>query len=158
MTQPIQTNPITGRLFKLLEETFMQGQGFYLDPGTSLFETLDQISAAEASRPVGGKCASLAAQVKHVTFSLDVSERYLLTKESVKADWGEIWRTTREVSPEQWDALKVQLKQTYERLLNTLRGFETWEDGDRIGEAMVLVVHAAYHLGEIRQAMCTLKQ
>jgi hypothetical protein len=34
--------------------------------------------AAEASIAVGGKCASLAAQVTHGIFYLDVAEGYLL--------------------------------------------------------------------------------
>jgi len=34
-------------LFELLTETFERVQGRYLDRGTSLFETLDTISAAE---------------------------------------------------------------------------------------------------------------
>jgi LAS superfamily LD-carboxypeptidase LdcB len=130
--------------------------GYYLDGGTSLFETLEGITAAQASQPVGGKCATLAAQVKHVTFYLDVVNRSLITKENGDVDWGEIWRTTREVTPEQWQALKENLQQAYQRVLATLQGFDTWEDGDRISDAMATVVHTAYHLGEIRQAMCTL--
>ena len=31
-----------------------------------------------------------------------------------------------------------------------------WNE-DTIGGALSLVVHTAYHLGEIRQALCTLK-
>lgn len=53
-------------LFLLMEETFeSKHHGIYLDKDTSLFETLDTVSAEEASIPVGGKCASLAAQVAH---------------------------------------------------------------------------------------------
>jgi hypothetical protein len=44
-----------------------------LDDGTSLFETLETVSAQEASIPVGGKCASLAAQVAHVIFYIETS-------------------------------------------------------------------------------------
>ena len=53
-------------LFLLMEETFeSKHHGIFLDKGTSLFETLETVSAQEASIPVGGKCASLAAQVAH---------------------------------------------------------------------------------------------
>ena len=62
-------------LLTLLDETFDNVQGFFLDGGTSLFETLATITAAEASIPVGGKCATLAAQVKHVAFYLDVTAK-----------------------------------------------------------------------------------
>ena len=60
-------------LFAFMEETFEpKHHGIYLDNGTSLFETLETVSAAEASIPVGGKCASLAAQVAHVTFYIEI--------------------------------------------------------------------------------------
>ena len=59
----------------------------YLDGGTSLFETLATITAEEASRPVSAACASLAAQVEHVRFYLDVVDDYLLNQEPSKVDW-----------------------------------------------------------------------
>jgi hypothetical protein len=63
-------------LFLFMEETFeAKHHGIYLDKGTSLFETLETVSAEEASIPVGGKCASLAAQVAHVTFYIESFER-----------------------------------------------------------------------------------
>ena len=62
-------------LFLLMEETFeAKHHGIYLDKGTSLFETLETISAREASIPVGGKCASVAAQVAHVTGGKNASK------------------------------------------------------------------------------------
>ena len=38
-----------------------------------------------------------------------------------------------------------------------MRGIENWEDEKAIGGALAIVIHTAYHLGEIRQALCTLK-
>jgi hypothetical protein len=64
----IAADHFTRALLDLLDETFDHVKGHYLDGGTSLFETLATITAAEASIPVGGKCATLAAQVKHVAF------------------------------------------------------------------------------------------
>ena len=144
-------------LLEVLEETFETQHGIYLDKGTSLFETLDAITAAEASRPVGGKCASLAAQVAHVTFYLEVLERYMREHSVGAVDWGEVWRTVKEVTPDEWAALQRQLRQTYQRILTMLRGLQTWDDDAAIEGAMAIAVHTAYHLGEIRQALCTLK-
>jgi hypothetical protein len=157
MSKFIDQERFTRELFDVLDETFETHHGIYLDEGTSLFETLGAISALQASRPVGGKCASLAAQVAHAAFYLEVIERYMLTKEAGDVDWGEIWRTVREVTPEEWATLQRQLKQTYQRVLAMLRGLDTWEDETSIGSALAIVVHTAYHLGEIRQALCTLK-
>ena len=45
MTQQIPLELFTGELFPMLEETFERVHGIYLDKGTSLFETLDTITA-----------------------------------------------------------------------------------------------------------------
>jgi hypothetical protein len=153
----IPAERFASELADLFDETFEHVHGIYLDRGTSLFETLATISAEEASRPVSSACASIAAQVEHVRFYLDVLENYLLEKPPVKADWGEIWRTVREVSPEEWEASKARLKASYERIMGVLRGMERWDGENAVGAPLAMLVHTAYHLGEIRQATCTLK-
>jgi hypothetical protein len=155
MTEAIPQRVFSAELLPLWEETFETHHGIYLDKGTSLLTTLDQISASEASIPVGGHCATIAAQVEHVIFYLEVLERYMGGEEVVKQDWGEIWRRVSGVTPTQWEALRAQLKVTYHRLSETLRTMEDWSAEDIIGDAMALIVHTAYHLGEIRQALCT---
>ena len=145
-------------LFLFMEETFeAKHHGIYLDDGTSLFETLETVSAEEASIPVGGKCASLAAQVAHVTFYIESFERYALQGDNSPRDWGLIWRTVEKVTPEEWETLKNNLKDTYHRIESMFRGNPVWND-DSIGGSMAILVHTAYHLGEIRQALCTLKK
>jgi hypothetical protein len=157
MSKVIDGEGFARDLLDALDETFETHHGIYLDKGTSLFETLETIDAAEASRPVGGKCASIAAQVAHVTFYLEVLERTMLGTGTGSVDWGEIWRTVREVTPEEWAGLQRQLRQTYQRVVTMLRGLDTWEGETIPGGALAIVVHTAYHLGEIRQALCTLK-
>ena len=125
---------------------------------TSLFETLAEISASEASIPVGNQCATIAAQMAHVNFYLEVMERYLQTGENERLDWGEIWRTVRAVTPEEWAASQERLRQTYQRLRKYIETYDHWETEDSFGGAIGLVAHTAYHLGEIRQATCTVKQ
>ena len=144
-------------LFALLDETFENHHGIFLDRDTSLFPTLETVSAEEASIPVGGKCASLAAQVAHVTFYLEVLERYLLTGQPGNVDWGEIWRTTREVTPAEWDALRGKLRATYQGVRTLLDSRGDWSGENDFGGALAIIVHTAYHFGEIRQALCTVK-
>jgi len=155
MTDAIPQKALSEELLPIWEETFESHHGIFLDKGTSLLKTLDQISASEASIPVGGRCATIAAQVEHVIFYLEVLERCMGEEEVVKQDWGEIWRRVSGVTPAQWETLQVRLKTTYERLSETLRTMEDWSAEDVIGDAIALVVHTAYHLGEIRQALCT---
>jgi hypothetical protein len=158
LSSKIDQEHIVPDLFEILDEAFVTHHGIFLDEGTSLFETLETITAAEASIPVGGKCATLAAQVAHVNFYLEVMESYILKKDIGKVDWGEIWRRVNKVSPEEWNAYKAQLKETYQRIISLLQSWDNWNDERPIGGALAIAVHTAYHLGEIRQAMCTVKR
>ena len=157
MSTQIQPDHFTNALYALLDETFDNVHGFYLDKGTSMFETLATISAEEASIPVGGKCATLAAQVKHVTFYLDVLEKVVRTQQFERQDWGKIWRETSAVTPDEWIALKSALRESYDRIKALIGATTEWSSEQQIGGAIATIVHTAYHLGEIRQALCTLK-
>lgn len=157
MSTTIQVEHFTGALYLLLDETFDNVHGIFLDKGTSLFETLATISAAEASIPVGGKCATLAAQTKHIAFYLDVLEKGVRTGQFERQDWGKIWRETKEVTPEEWETIKSDLRASYERIKALIRDTPAWSGENEIGGAIATIVHTAYHLGEIRQALCTLK-
>lgn len=157
MTGQIQADHFTKTLYALLDETFDNVQGYFLDRGTSMFETLATISAEEASIPVGGKCATLAAQVKHVAFYLDVTERAVRSGTDERVDWGEIWRTTKEVTPNEWEVLKIELRESYNRLKALIHDAPAWSSENEIGGAIATIVHTAYHLGEIRQALCAIK-
>jgi hypothetical protein len=153
----IQSEHFTKALFVLLDETFDNVHGFFLDKNTSLFETLASITADEASIPVGDKCATLAAQVKHVAFYLDVAENSARDPNFPRADWGEIWHTVARVGPEEWQSIQSELRTNYNRIVNLIESIPTWSDEDEIGNAIAVVVHTAYHLGEIRQALCIIR-
>ena len=112
----IKKDDFMDSLFAILDETFENHHGIYLDENTSLFQTLEMVSAEEASIPVGGKCATLAAQVEHVNFYLEVLERYIFENNTSRVDWGEIWRKVEKVTPEEWEASKAKLESTYRRI------------------------------------------
>ena len=158
MSNQTLLNQFKAALFAVLDETFTpQHYGIYLDKDTSLFQTLEGISAEVASRPVSESCAAIATQVEHVIFYLDVLEAYVLNKEIGPVDWDEIWREAKPVTTEEWSALRQRLQETFERARVTLEGIQTWEGENEIGGALGIVVHTAYHLGEIRQALCTVE-
>ena len=157
MASSIVLERFTTDLFRLLRETFEQVEGMYLDRGTSLFETLATISAEQASRPIGNGCAPIAAQVNHVRFYLDVLQQYMRDEPPAeKVDWQTSWQIGT-VTPEEWQALQRELHDSYQRLLALLHSFESWEGEDEVGGAMACVIHTAYHLGEIRQALCLVR-
>ena len=153
----IESEHFTKALLALLDETFDSVQGYFLDKGTSLFETLAGISAEEASIPVGGRCATLAAQVKHVAFYLDVVDKSVRNPDYPQVDWNEIWRTVSNVTEEEWDAIRLELRQSYKRILELINWINSWPSDYEIAGAIAVIVHTAYHLGEIRQALCTIK-
>jgi len=153
----IDQEHIVPDLFDFLDEAFVKHHGIFLDSGTSLFETLETITAEEASIPVGGKCATLAAQVAHVNFYLEVMEAYIIKQDRGQVDWGDIWRRVNRVSAEEWKAYQDQLKETYQRIISILQNLKDWNEERPIGGAIAIAVHTAYHLGEIRQAMCIVK-
>ena len=157
MSTTIDSELFKKSLYLLLDETFDQVRGIYLDKGTSFFETLATISAEEASIPVGGKCATLAAQVKHTAFYLDVLEENVRTQKFERVDWGKIWRETTAVSPQEWQTIQDELRESYNRIKQLINDQAEWKNEYEVGGAMGMIVHTAYHLGEIRQALCTLK-
>lgn len=157
MTELDLAQTVRRDLLDFFTETFEQVKGIYLDRNTSLFETLATISAEDASKPVSPTCATLAAQVAHVRFYVDVLEQYLNDDPPEKVDWGEVWRTVSTVTPEQWEVSKAELRASYDRVRALVESFEQI-DGDRFGNTVAIIVHSAYHLGEIRQALCTIQQ
>ncbi len=158
MSTQIQADAFTKALYILLDETFDNVHGLYLDKGTAMFETLAFISAAEASIPVGGNCATLAAQVKHVAFYLDTVEQQVRTQLFAPVDWGTIWRETHDVSPEEWTIIQESLRASYDRIKALIADQTQWPSEREVAGAIAMIVHTAYHLGEIRQALCVVKE
>ncbi len=150
MSAQIPVERFKKALLACLEETFSNVRGIYLDKGTTLFETLDGVSAAEASRAISANSATIAAQVEHVRFYLDVLDDYLRAGVDKKNNWREIWETVREVTPEQWEDIKRRLRQSHEQALTTINSFEKWDGKYDIAGALSILVHSAYHLGGIR--------
>jgi 3-deoxy-D-arabino-heptulosonate 7-phosphate (DAHP) synthase class II len=133
-------------VFALLEETFEKTRGIYLDRDTSLFDTLSGLSAAEVSRDVNGN--SIAAHVEHARFYLVVL-RAFMTGRTEKVDWTESWKT-KTVSDAEWRDLKDALRREYAETIEFFKSTTDWDD-ERIGGALAIVTHTAFHNGAIRQ-------
>ena len=157
MDQPVESSLISKIVLDLLEETFEKSNGYYLDSQTSLFETIENISAAEASIPVGGNCATLAAQVSHITFYMKALEDVIKGSTYQQVDWGEIWRTINQVSPQEWQNIQSDLKQNVQYIQALVREKASWQREDELGSVIGIITHTAYHLGEIRQALCMIR-
>jgi hypothetical protein len=143
-------------LFAVLDETFERVEGIYLDKGTSLFETLATVTAAEASRPISAQCASIAAQVNHVRYYLDVLMGYMRQQPPQSVDWPASWQVPAVTEPE-WDTLRQGLQESYQQVRALFESIEGWDGDDDIAGALAIVIHTAYHLGEIRQGLGVLR-
>jgi hypothetical protein len=157
MTTPIPPTLFREAILGLLDECFDNVHGAFLDKGTSLFETLATISADEASRPISPRCATIAAQVKHVAFYLDVVEAYARGTLDGPVDWDAIWQSTHAVTPEEWAAIQAELRASYDRTRALVTEEANWDTDRKIGGAIATIAHTAYHLGEIRHALCVIK-
>ena len=146
---------VTGFRF-LLTETFESVQGAYLDKGTSLFETLAQISAEGASQPMGN-CATIAAHVAHTRYYLQVLEDRMFGRDLSYVNWDEIWQTVSAVDEAEWAAMIADFRSTYERIKSHLDDADDWSGSTELSSMLGIIVHSAYHLGEIRQMMCHLE-
>lgn len=157
MSKNVLAERFVQELSALLRETFEQAEGIYLDKGTSLFETLDTVSAQEASRPLSGRGATIAAHVDHARLYLSVLEASMRNEQVGTVDWEQIWRDTRAVTPQEWDVLKRRLRETYQRVITLMDGFDTWEGENRLDDALAMLAHNAYHLGAIRQILFVIR-
>ncbi len=144
-----------GLLF-VLDEAFDDVKGAFLDPGDSLFPTLESVTAAQASRVVGSCGNSIAGQVAHMIFWYDVGLQYMRGENPGRQDWSISWQTV-EVTEEEWADLQRQLRDRQQRLFDAIRQEPPSVGAEFAGGAFATVAHTAFHLGQIRHALCMLE-
>ena len=134
----------------LLSETFEgspEGQGSaYLDRGVGFLSTIDTISAEAASKEFFG--TTVAAQTEHAKFYLDRLCEFINGR-TERVNWDDSW-LIETVDDEEWDALRATVRKSYEEALVCFATVTEWNE-QRVGEAVAMVAHTAYHLGAIRQ-------
>ena len=134
----------------LLRETFAgspDGQpSAYLDRGIGILNTLDGLSAGEASQEIVGM--TIAAQTEHAKFYLDRLCEFINGR-TERVNWDDSW-LIETVNESEWSALRAAVRNSYEGTLKCLLEVEEWNDR-KMGMAIGLVAHTAYHLGAIRQ-------
>jgi hypothetical protein len=141
---------ITDEILLLFEETFKKVEGFYLDKGTSLSESIQNIEYTEASKKKDRSIETIAGHIFHIIYYIRVLQEYITDERTGKTDWNESWIISS-VSKEQWKELKKQLIQEYEKLLSFIKSIEEWNNGDYFGGVLSILAHCSYHLGAIRQ-------
>lgn len=147
----VNVSDIRETLFTLLIETFESGNNpegtMYLDRGAGLFESLAGVSAEQASQEIIPDGTTIAAQVNHSLYYLEILERY--NGDTPKANWSESWELQKG-DEAAWEALKDKLKTTYERISASV---QTQDDWNKLEDGFSIAIHTAYHLGAIRQML-----
>lgn len=157
MSSEINRELFTNVFYSVIEESFNNVEGVYLDKGTSLFATIDTLSAAEVSRTVPGGTTTIAGHVDHVGFYLWAIENFMTGRQQGKLDWSESWKT-RVVNDDEWAAVKKRCREAQESVLAVMKGFDDWNDEKKLGGALGVLAHTAFHLGAIRQMVIATKE
>lgn len=145
---------LLGILHEAFEGPSPDGSWFLdVDPSAGWVGTLGKLSAAEASREIGG--STIAAHAHHMAFALDVSAGWIRHDRS-RRDWGESWRA-RTVDGPQWDGLRGRIRAGYEDLSRAIES-DAPSDDESMGAAIGAIAHAAYHLGAIRQKIVCMRE
>lgn len=118
------------------------------DPG--LLDSLDRLSAADASAVPAEGTSSVAAHVEHLRYGFSLLNRWTPEHNPFAgADWAAAWKRVR-VSDAEWAelraALREEARQWREQSPRLLAGGDMEVTG-----AFASAAHLAYHLGAIRQ-------
>jgi hypothetical protein len=147
----IKKEDFTNNVFALLKETFEGSPpkgSHYLDREVGVLNTIEKISAENASRSIGG--ATIAAHLEHARFYLAMLPEFMNGR-TEKVNWDESW-LVKTVDEAQWNLLKENVRRNYEKVAEMFQTITDWDD-EKVGGAMSIVVHTAYHLGAMRQIM-----
>ena len=148
---PIGADEVQRQLLAVLKEAFegsSESWTYFTDRGAAYADTLGELSAAEASRPLGG--TTIAAHVHHVIFGLDVCAAWVAGDRRI-ADWKESWAVS-EVDEAAWVDLSEDLRRAYLSFRDTVSR-HALDDEIAFGVAVGTAAHLAAHLGAIRQKL-----
>jgi len=121
-----------------------------------LLKSLDKLSARDASTvPMSGG-ASIAAHVDHLRYGFQLMNRWAKGEEPYStADWTASWERTT-VSGEEWQDLLDSLEEEIDGWRGTMKNLPPLSETEQNG-VIGIVVHLAYHFGEMRQINHNLK-
>lgn len=141
------------QLLSVLDEAFDNVHGSFLDPGDSLFPTLEDVSAGQASQVVGACGNSIAGQVNHVIFYINLAMQYMRGENPGRQDWDATWKIV-DVGEDAWAALKQELRESQQKLIELIHLDPDEVTEEIVGGSIAMVAHTAFHLGQIRHALC----
>ena len=112
MNTPPELGPALRQLFSELSDGPVPGAAYVLNSGdVGLLRSLDQLSAADASRAVDGG-ATIAAHAQHVRFGLSLMNQWAASGGDPFSDarWDDAWRLS-DVNESQWVEIRRGLRE-----------------------------------------------
>lgn len=154
MNASVPVSAVKDAIKAALGESFDTAIGMYLDRGDSIWPTLENVTAEQASIPIAPGGNSIASQVNHMVFYFDVMAMYMRNENPERPDWSAAWKLV-EVDDEQWQELKLALKERQGELITLINSApdEIFTDPDILAGSYGIVAHTAFHLGQIRHAL-----
>lgn len=154
MTTTIDVRDIKDAIKRNLAEALDDAKGIYLDKGDSLWPTLENVSAAQASVPIAPDGNSIAGQVNHMIYYFDISATFMRGEEPVDVNWDAAWETVA-VNEDEWKELRRALAERQVDILVLIDNTpdEVFSDPNVIAGSYGIVAHTAFHLGQIRHAL-----
>lgn len=153
MNASLNAQSVKNAISSAFQETFDDVVGMYLDTGDNLWATLDGVTAEQASVPIASGGNTIAAQIAHMTYYLDVMAEYMRGVKP-ETDWAAAWKTTS-VNEDEWKDLRRALAERQQEILTLINAAseDVFDDPDILGGTYGIVAHNAFHLGQIRHAL-----
>lgn len=154
MTTSVPVSVIKESTKLVLTEAFDNVVGMFLDKGDSLWETLENVTAEQASVPIASGGNTIAAQIAHMIYYFDIMAMYMRGEEPENKDWGAAWKATT-VDDAEWKELRLALGERQSEIFVLIDNTpeEIFVDADIVGGTYAIVAHTAFHLGQIRHAL-----
>jgi hypothetical protein len=138
------------KLFREAFEGREEGKDYtwFVEGKEAILPTLDGIDAMTASHSPGSGLPTLAAHAYHL--------RYILQWLNVPAgevppteNWESTW-AKETVTDEEWDALRAEIKDRFDRAVKWMAENEDWSVDNAHMMFLAPLPHVAYHLGAMR--------
>lgn len=154
MTASVPVSAVKEATKAALSEAFDTVVGMFLDKGDSLWETLQDVTAQQASVPIAAGGNSIAGQVNHMIYYFDIMAMYMRGDEPTDKDWAAAWKTV-EVNEDEWKELRRALGERQAELFVMIDNTpdQVFVDTDVLGGTYAIVAHTAFHLGQIKHAL-----
>lgn len=123
---------------------------WFVEGKEGIFDALDSVTAAQASKAPSEVCASIAAHAYHVRYIL-IGANSNFGGPAPVGTWNDSWKK-QTATDDEWKELIAEIRAQYAKLLPNFSAIEPSKPNEFVG-ATALVPHCAFHLGAIRQIM-----